>query len=89
MSNELHKYPGNLRHHKVDGDIDEDTALLISNLAAEVVRLRDASAKDAELIAFILKSWRDEIDGDGWVTSANYEESLAAAATAGFKPSEQ
>lgn len=44
---------------------------------------------DAELIAFILRKWKEELEGDGWETSENYKVAMNAAATAGHKPSEQ
>lgn len=88
MSDELNKYPGNLKHHKVDGDIDEDTALLISNLAAEVVRLGDARAKDAELIQrlvdYIAHDPMDHVmyyARGGW----SKDKVLSSAASAGYK----
>lgn len=101
MSDELHKYPGNLKHHKVDAQKREpllsDKDLLQSESREphfEVRNIYEATrAKDAELIQRLvdeLAEWmQPDLDerfrGEQWSQSRRI---LDAAAAAGYKPTQ-
>ena len=71
MSDELHKYPGNMKHYKVD----EATAThlrIIADQAELIQQLVDALHHSIPRTP--MQKWRDAIE---------------AAASAGFKPSDQ
>jgi hypothetical protein len=77
MSDELHKYPGNLKHHKVD----EATAThlrIIADQAELIQQLVDA-----------MYALRKSVRKAPYNTLLGFDNALDAADRHGFKPSEQ
>lgn len=102
MSDELHKYPGNLKHHKVDPLLSD--ADLIEKFRVKHDEEYDgyahgiAGINNATHVRNVYESARAKDAEliqrlvDGWFANDNGEKMVSAineAISAGFKPSEQ
>ncbi len=93
MNDELNPYPGNLKHHRVEPLLSDEQVLDLRSYPPEEIRdiYEAARAKDAKLIQRLVDALHGLQFDEGNIIPAYHkaDKALDAAASAGFKPSDQ